>query len=120
MKLDLARLVEGLPQAWTMFLTDWDRSLRSGNYPPTTRYNYLLTAAQLARYLASQACELDAGQAVATPVAVGRGDGGAVQAGQIGTPAPAAAVDKRKAPPQVFKWLVLDKEEIDPPPKARG
>ena len=51
MTSDLARLVLGLAPVWAGFLVDWDRSLRSGNYPLTTRYNYLLAAAQLARYL---------------------------------------------------------------------
>ena len=102
-----------------MFLTDWDRSLRSGNYPPTTRYNYLLTAAQLARYLASQACELDAGQAVATPVAVRREHVEAFQAWMIDTRSPATALNKHKALQQFFKWLMLDEEEIDQSPMLR-
>jgi integrase/recombinase XerC len=49
--LDLQKLTAGLSRTWTGYLRDWDRSLRSGNYPETTRYNYLLAAAQLARYL---------------------------------------------------------------------
>jgi hypothetical protein len=32
----------GLPSAWAGLLRDWDRTLRAGNYPATTRYNYLL------------------------------------------------------------------------------
>src|SRR5207248_11278951 len=50
-------LTAGLAPAWAGFLVDWDRTLRSGNYPPTTRYNYLLAASQLARYLAEQAVD---------------------------------------------------------------
>jgi hypothetical protein len=50
--LDLDRLTADLSRTWVGFLRDWDRSLRSGNYPETTRYNYLLAAAQLAGYLA--------------------------------------------------------------------
>jgi hypothetical protein len=51
MTWDLGRMTANLPAAWAGFLHDWDRSLRSGNYPPTTRYNYLLAAVQLTRYL---------------------------------------------------------------------
>jgi hypothetical protein len=49
--LDLQKLTTDLSRTWAGYLRDWDRSLRSGNYPETTRYNYLLAAAQLARYL---------------------------------------------------------------------
>jgi hypothetical protein len=48
--LDLQKLAVGLSRTWAGYLRDWDRSLRSGNYPETTRYNYLLAAAQLGRY----------------------------------------------------------------------
>ncbi len=34
---DLDRLVGGLPITWGGLLVDWDRSLRAGNYPATTR-----------------------------------------------------------------------------------
>ena len=37
-----------------MLLRDWDRSLRAGNRPETTRYNYVLAASQLADYLEEQ------------------------------------------------------------------
>ena len=50
-QVDLQRLTVGLSPAWAGFLRDWDRSLRSANHPATTRYNYLLAAAQLARHL---------------------------------------------------------------------
>ncbi|MGI5238005.1 hypothetical protein [Dactylosporangium sp. CA-139066] len=50
--LKIDNLAEGLARDWSGFLRDWDRTLRAGNYPETTRYNYLLAAAQLARYLA--------------------------------------------------------------------
>ncbi|RZU74980.1 hypothetical protein EV384_3485 [Micromonospora kangleipakensis] len=49
--LDLQKLTVGLSRTWAGFLRDWDRSLRAGNYPETTRYNYLLAAAQLGRYV---------------------------------------------------------------------
>ncbi|TDV37743.1 hypothetical protein [Actinophytocola oryzae] len=40
--LDLDKITLGLSKTWSGFLRDWDRSLRAGNYPETTRYNYLL------------------------------------------------------------------------------
>ncbi|GAA4260307.1 hypothetical protein [Dactylosporangium darangshiense] len=57
------KLVEGLARDWSGFLRDWDRSLRAGNYPETTRYNYLLAAAQLAWYLAEHSPDPDADDA---------------------------------------------------------
>jgi hypothetical protein len=50
--LDLQRLTDRLYRTWAGYLRDWDRTLRAANYPEATRYNYLLAAAQLARYLA--------------------------------------------------------------------
>ncbi|MFG1925107.1 hypothetical protein [Cryptosporangium sp. NPDC048952] len=47
--LNLSALTAGLTPAWSSYLRDWDRSLRVANPPETTRYNYLLAAAQLAR-----------------------------------------------------------------------
>ncbi|MFI2713806.1 hypothetical protein ACH495_27160 [Micromonospora sp. NPDC018662] len=43
--MDLQKLTAGLSRTWSGFLRDWHRSLRAGNYPQTTRYNYLLAAA---------------------------------------------------------------------------
>ncbi|GAA2531445.1 hypothetical protein [Winogradskya humida] len=38
--LKLDRLCEGLEKGdWAGFLRDWDRALRAGNHPETTRYN---------------------------------------------------------------------------------
>lgn len=48
---DLGWLLEGVSTVWSGYLRDWGRNLRSVNHPETTRYNYLLPAAQLARYL---------------------------------------------------------------------
>ncbi|MFF4355068.1 class I SAM-dependent methyltransferase [Streptomyces sp. NPDC001530] len=42
--LDLSKITAGLSKTWSGFLRDWDRSLRSGNYPETTRYNCLPSA----------------------------------------------------------------------------
>jgi integrase/recombinase XerC len=58
--LDLDKITNGVSPVWAGFLRDWDRSLRAGNYPATTRYNYLLAAAQLGRYLAEHSPDPDA------------------------------------------------------------
>jgi hypothetical protein len=34
--LDLDKITSGLSKTWNGYLHDWDRSLRSGNYPETT------------------------------------------------------------------------------------
>ena len=57
--------IEGLlasvrAEAWALLLRDWDRSLRAGSHPETTRYNYVLGGSQLAAYLGEQALETDA------------------------------------------------------------
>ena len=44
--------------AWAVLLRDWDRSLRAGNHPETTRYNYVLAASQLAEYLGERMPEV--------------------------------------------------------------
>jgi hypothetical protein len=72
MSRDIQRVVAGLPWAWAGFLADRDRSLRSGNYPTTTRYNYLLAATQLARYLGNEPGASEPGGAAETPIAVTR------------------------------------------------
>ena len=64
--LDLQKLTIGLSRTWAGYLRDWDRSLRSGNYPETTRYNYLLAAAQLGRYLGEYSPDPDADAAATT------------------------------------------------------
>jgi integrase/recombinase XerC len=87
---DLRKILAGLPATWASFLTDWDRTLRSGNYPPTTRYNYLLAAAQLARYLSEHAGGRGSNGAQ-TPTVVTRQDVEAFQAWMIET---------RSAPPR--------------------
>src|SRR4051794_21338053 len=110
MKNDLGKLVAGLHGAWGGFLVDWERSLRSGNYPETTRYNYLLAAAQLARYLAA---ELPDDPAVKPRGAVPRRHVEASQAWMIESRSAPTAVNKYKALQQFFKWLMVDEEEID-------
>lgn len=119
MNVDVGTMTTGLPPAWSMFLTDWDRSLRSGNYPATTRYNYLLAAVQLARYLCEGLSELDAEPAVQSPIAVTRQQVEGFQAWMIGTRSAATAVNKHKALQQFFKWLTEDEQEIDQSPMRR-
>src|SRR5258708_39894705 len=38
--LDLNKITVGVSRGWSGYLRDWDRTLRSGNYPETTRYNF--------------------------------------------------------------------------------
>jgi hypothetical protein len=70
--LDLHKLYSGLSWTWTGFLRDWDRSRRSANHPDTTRYNYLLAAAQFGRYLAEYSPDPDADAAAEDPCQVTR------------------------------------------------
>jgi hypothetical protein len=94
-------------------------SLRSGNYPATTRYNYLLAAAQLARYLAERAGEPDTADAARGPTAVTRRHVEAFQTWMVETRSAATALNKHKALQQCFKWLMVDEEEIDQSPMLR-
>ena len=50
------------------YLRDWDRCLRAANHPQTTRYNYLLAAVQLGRYLAEHFPDSDADAAGHDPL----------------------------------------------------
>ena len=56
-------------EAWAVLLRDWDRSLRAGNPPETTRYNYVLAVSQLAAQSRSGDREHGSG---AEPRVVGR------------------------------------------------
>ena len=103
--LDLSKLTAGLSGTWASLLRDWDRSLRAGNYPATTRYNYLLAAAQLGRYLAEYSPDPDADDAAADPAAVTRAHVEAFQAWMIDTRSAATAVNKHKGLQQFFRWL---------------
>jgi site-specific recombinase XerD len=119
MNADLERLVTGLPRPWGNFLRDWDRSLRSGNYPQTTRYNYVLAASQLARYLSGLSSELEAEDAAGDPTEVRKEHVEAFQAWMIETRSASTALNKHKCLQQFFKWLMLDEEEIDRTPMER-
>ncbi|MCK2241842.1 MULTISPECIES: tyrosine-type recombinase/integrase [unclassified Crossiella] len=119
MGTELERLAASLPKMWASFLRDWDRTLRAGNYPATTRYNYLLAAVQLARYLAEYAAEVEAHDAAEDPTAVRKEHVEAFQAWMIKTRSPATALNKHKGLKQFFKWLLFDEEEIDRSPMER-
>ncbi|MFC3897987.1 tyrosine-type recombinase/integrase [Lentzea rhizosphaerae] len=119
MPVELGRLTAGLSRTWAGFLRDWDRTLRSGNYPPTTRYNYLLAASQLARYLAECCSEVRAVDAADDPAEVRKEHIEAFQAWMVETRSAATALNKHKGLQQFFKWLMLDEEEIDRSPMER-
>jgi site-specific recombinase XerD len=119
MSVELGRLTTGLSRTWAGFLRDWDRTLRSGNYPPTTRYNYLLAASQLARYLAECCSDVHAVDAAGDPAEVRKEHIEAFQAWMVETRSAATALNKHKGLQQFFKWLMLDEEEIDRSPMER-
>ncbi|MEV0742205.1 phage integrase N-terminal SAM-like domain-containing protein [Streptomyces sp. NPDC050549] len=104
--LDLDKITAGLSKTWWGFLRDWNRSLRSGNYPETTRYNYLLAAAQLGRCLGEYSPDPEADDAAEDPSGVSRTHVEAFQAWMIGTRSASTALNKRKALQQFFKWLM--------------
>ncbi|WP_239559655.1 phage integrase N-terminal SAM-like domain-containing protein [Micromonospora luteifusca] len=116
--LDLTKLTTDLSATWAGYLRDWDRTLRAGNYPETTRYNYLLAAAQLARYLAEHSPDPDAADAAEDPTEVTRGHAEAFQAWMIETRSASTALNKHKGLQQFFKWL-LTEEDIDRSPMDR-
>jgi integrase/recombinase XerC len=116
--VDLDKITEGVTRPWAGFLRDWDRSLRAGNYPATTRYNYLLAAAQLGRFLLEQSPDPDADTAAAEPSAVTRAHVESFQAWMIETRSAATALNKHKGLQQFFRWLIGE-EEIDRSPMDR-
>ncbi len=118
MAVDLARMTTGLSSTWTGFLRDWDRSLRAGNYPETTRYNYLLAAVQLARYVADEWARLEGQDAAEDPILVTKGQVEEFQIWMVTTRSAATALNKHKGLQQFFKWLVVE-EEIDRSPIDR-
>ena len=117
--LDLQKLSTGLSRTWAGYLRDWDRSLRSGNYPETTRYNYLLAAAQLARYLGEHSPDPDADDAAEDPAEVTKAHVEAFQAWMIETRSASTALNKHKGLQQFFKWLLVDEQAIDRNPMDR-
>jgi site-specific recombinase XerD len=116
--LDLQKVCRGLAPAWFDYLRDWDRTLRAGNYPETTRYSYLLAAAQLDRYLLDATGMLDAQAAAADPLEVQRGHIEEFQAWMVRTRSASTALNKHKGLQQFFKWLV-EEEDLDRSPLDR-
>jgi integrase/recombinase XerC len=116
--LDLPKVCHGLTPAWFGYLRDWDRTLRSGNYPETTRYNYLLAGAQLDRFLIENADRHDAGEASEDPTEVERGHVEEFQAWMVRTRSASTALNKHKALQQFFKWLV-EEEDLERSPLDR-
>jgi len=115
---DLSKLTAGLSRPWAGYLRDWDRCLRAANHPQTTRYNYLLAAVQLGRYLAEYSPDPDAEAAAHDPAEVTRAHVETFQAWMIDTRSAATAVNKHKCLQQFFRFLV-DEQEINRSPMDR-
>ncbi|SDG84441.1 Phage integrase, N-terminal SAM-like domain [Lentzea fradiae] len=94
--LDLDKITFGLSKTWAGYLRDWDRTLRSASHPETTRYNYLLAAAQFARYLAEYSPDPDADDAADDPCGVTRAHIEFFQVWMIETGSGATALNKHK------------------------
>jgi integrase/recombinase XerC len=106
--LKIENLLTGVrSEAWALLLRDWDRSLRSGNHPETTRYNYVLAAAQLAAYVGEQLSET---AAASDPTVVDGRQVVAFQASVVETRSAGTALNKHKALQQFFGWLVAEGE----------
>jgi integrase/recombinase XerC len=106
--LDIAELLAGVRAEERMLLLwDWDRSLRAGNQPETTRYNYVLAACQLAAYLYDQTLQ-SAG--AGDPALVERRQVVAFQAWMIETRSASTGLNKHKALQQFFRWLAEENE----------
>ncbi|MEV4624589.1 tyrosine-type recombinase/integrase [Asanoa sp. NPDC049573] len=117
--IDIRKITAGLSPTWSGYLRDWDRTLRAANHPETTRYSYLLAAAQLGRYLAQECDEFDAPQAADDPCLVGRGHVEGFQAWMVDTRSASTALNKHKSLQQFFKWLTVDEEAIRRSPMDR-
>jgi site-specific recombinase XerD len=113
----VSRVSDGVAAGWLSLLHDWERTLVAANYPATTRYNYLLAAAQLARYLGNLIGE-GCARAAADPTAVQRVHVEDFQAWMIETRSASTALNKHKALQQFFTWLVSE-EELDRSPLER-
>ncbi|WP_238016979.1 phage integrase N-terminal SAM-like domain-containing protein [Dactylosporangium sp. AC04546] len=116
--LKIEKLTEGLAGDWPGHLRDWDRTLRAANHPETTRYNYLLAAAQLGRYLGEHSPDPDAEDAAEDPTDVTKAHVEHFQAWVIETRSAATALNKHKGLQQFFKYLV-DEDEMDRSPMDR-
>jgi site-specific recombinase XerD len=117
--INVVKVFEDLPRVWAGYLQDWDRTMRSRNHPETTRYNYVLAAAQLARYLREHSPDFESDAAADDPTQVTKRHVEAFQAWVIETRSASTALNKHKALQQFFKWLVIDEEEMDRSPMDR-
>lgn len=108
--LDLRQVCRGVAPLWFDFLRDWDRSLRAGNYPETTRYIYLLAGAQLGRYLWDNAARLHAEEASVDPTEVQRGHVEEFQAWMVASRSASTALNKHKGLQQFFRWLAEEED----------
>jgi integrase/recombinase XerC len=108
----------GLSPAWTGYLRDWDRALRAANHPQTTRYNYLLAAAQLGRYLREHSPDPEAATAASDPTQVSRAHVESFQGWMIETRSASTALNKHKCLQQFFRFLLVE-EEITRSPMER-
>ncbi|WP_239144799.1 phage integrase N-terminal SAM-like domain-containing protein [Actinoplanes couchii] len=83
-----------------------------------TRFNYLLAADQLGKYLGEESSDRDAEDAAQDPTEVTKAHCESFQVWMIETRSASTALNKHKAFQQFFKFL-LDEEEIDRSPMAR-
>jgi site-specific recombinase XerD len=118
MTLKLDQLTAGLSRTWDGYLHDWERGLRAANHPETTRYNYILAATQLARYLVEHSPDPDADAAAADPCAVTRAHVEFFQAWMIETRSASTALNKHKCLQQFFRFLMAE-DDIDRSPLER-
>jgi hypothetical protein len=117
--LNMEKLTAGLAGDWAGYVRDWDRTLRVATHPETTRYNYLLAAAQLARYLAEYSPDPEAIAAAEDPTAVRKAHVESFLAWMSETRSPSTALNKYKGLQQFFRWLLEDEEAIDRSPMDR-
>ncbi|WP_412746001.1 tyrosine-type recombinase/integrase [Krasilnikovia sp. MM14-A1004] len=113
--LDLRQICRGVAPLWFDFIRDWDRTLRARNYPETTRYSYLLAAAQLDRYLLDNAARLNAEDASADPTEVQRGHVEEFQAWMVATRSASTALTKHKGLQQFYRWLTEEEDLVRSP-----
>ena len=115
---DIDKLCAGLAPIWAGLIVDWDRTLRAGNHPDTTRYNYLLAARQLALYLDDESL-IEASPASDDPRAVTKAQVESFQIWMIETRSASTALNKHKALTQFFLWLEVEEDEIDQSPMRK-
>jgi integrase/recombinase XerC len=114
--LKIESLLAGLrSETCAVLLRDWDRSLRAGNHPETTRYNYVLAVSQLATHLGEQ---LPESGAACDPTLVDSRQVVAFQATVIETRSAGTGLNKHKLLQQFFRWLVAE-GEIERSPMSR-